>query len=149
MHRPASTVNKPGRLGNLRDRSGVGLPVAANRGANLKLPRNYTNDDFLLVRLHERRAPTISVGNQSRTSRAQHESKRLDTWRNEMNTSLNRGSARIYQFPVGGRRALDGRKHEESKPAANQGVSRVSEAAFGGGWYHEAAIQESEPERKR
>jgi hypothetical protein len=66
-----------------------------------------------------------------------------------MNNSLNQGSARIYQFPAGGRAALGGRKQEDSKTAADQGLSRVSEAAFGGGWYHEAAIQESEPERNR
>ena len=66
-----------------------------------------------------------------------------------MNTSLNQGSARIYQFPAGGRAALGGRPRNEITPTADQGLSRVSEAAFGGGWYHEAAIQESEPERKR
>jgi hypothetical protein len=66
-----------------------------------------------------------------------------------MNTNLNQGSARIYQFPAGGRAALGGRQPNETKPTADQGLSRVSEAAFGGGWYHEAAIQESEPERKR
>jgi hypothetical protein len=66
-----------------------------------------------------------------------------------MNSSLNQGSARIYQFPAGGRAALGGRKHDETKPTADQELSRVSEAAFGGGWYHEAAIQESELERNR
>jgi hypothetical protein len=66
-----------------------------------------------------------------------------------MNTSLNQGSARIYQFPAGGRAALGGRKHDETKPTADHGVSRVSEAAFGSGWYHDAAIQESETERNR
>jgi uncharacterized protein DUF2735 len=66
-----------------------------------------------------------------------------------MNTSLNQGSAKIYQFPARGRASLGGRKHDESKPTADQGLSRASEAAFGGGWYHEAAIQDSEPERKR
>ena len=32
-----------------------------------------------------------------------------------MNTSLNHGSAKIYQFPVGGRSALAGRRYEEAK----------------------------------
>src|ERR1700738_327640 len=90
----------------------------------------------------------IGFSNQSRTSRAQHDAKRLDRWRDEMNTSLNHGSAKIYQFPAGGRAALGGRRHDETTPTADQGLPRVSEAAFGGGWYHEAAIQESEPERK-
>ena len=89
------------------------------------------------------------ISNQSRTSRAQHESKPLDARRDRLNNSLNQGSARIYQFPAGGRAALGGRRHDETAPTADQGLSRVSEAAFGGGWYHEAAIQESEPERNR
>jgi hypothetical protein len=66
-----------------------------------------------------------------------------------MNTSFNHGSAKIYQFPAGGRAALGGRRNDETKLAVDQESSRVSAAAFGGGWYHEAAIQESEPERKR
>jgi hypothetical protein len=66
-----------------------------------------------------------------------------------MNTSLNHGSARIYQFPAGGRSALGGRRPDETKSAAEPGPSRVSEAACGGSWYHEAAIQEDKPVRER
>jgi Protein of unknown function (DUF2735) len=66
-----------------------------------------------------------------------------------MNTSFNHGSAKIYQFPAGGRAALGGRRHEETKAADDQGSLRVSEAAYGGSWYHEAAIQESKPVRER
>jgi Protein of unknown function (DUF2735) len=65
-----------------------------------------------------------------------------------MNTGFNHGSAKIYQFPAGGRAAL-GRRHEETKAAVDPSSLRVSEAACGGGWYHEAAIQESKPERER
>jgi hypothetical protein len=61
-----------------------------------------------------------------------------------MNSSLN-GSARIYQFPAGGRAALGGRRYEETKPATVPGSTRVNEAACSGSWYHEAAIQESKP----
>ena len=50
-----------------------------------------------------------------------------------MNSSLNHGSARIYQFPPGGRAALGGRRYDEVKPAAE--TPRVNEAA----------IQESKP----
>ena len=32
-----------------------------------------------------------------------------------MNTSLNQGSAKIYQFPAGGRAALGGRRYGEAK----------------------------------
>jgi hypothetical protein len=66
-----------------------------------------------------------------------------------MNTSLNQGSAKIYQFPAGGRAALGVRRQEETKVAANFGSLRVSEAACGDSWYHEAAIQESLPARER
>jgi hypothetical protein len=62
-----------------------------------------------------------------------------------MNSSLNNGSARIYQFPAGGRAALGGGRHEETKSATVQDSTRVNEAACSGSWYHEAAIQESKP----
>jgi hypothetical protein len=66
-----------------------------------------------------------------------------------MNTSFNPGSAKIYQFPAGGRAALGARRLEETEAAVDHGSLGVSEAACGGGWYHEAAIQESKPERER
>jgi Protein of unknown function (DUF2735) len=62
-----------------------------------------------------------------------------------MNSNLNHGSAKIYQFPAGGRAALGGRSYGEAKPAADQSASRVNAAACSGSWYHEAAIQESKP----
>jgi hypothetical protein len=62
-----------------------------------------------------------------------------------MNTSLNQGSAKIYQFPAGGRSALGGRRYGETKAAVEPGSSRVNEAVCSGSWYHEAAIQESKP----
>jgi Protein of unknown function (DUF2735) len=74
---------------------------------------------------------------------------RRDTKENEMNTSLNQGSAKIYQFPAGGRAALGGRRHEDTKTATDLASSHVSETVYGGSWYHEAAIQESQPLRER
>ena len=62
-----------------------------------------------------------------------------------MNTGFNQGSARIYQFPVGGRSAIGGRRPDEIKTSTELASSRVDEATVGGGWYHEAAIQESKP----
>jgi hypothetical protein len=62
-----------------------------------------------------------------------------------MNSSFNQGSAKIYQFPAGGRAALGGRRHNETEPAADQGSPGVNEAACSGSWYHEAAIRESKP----
>lgn len=72
-------------------------------------------------------------------------------WRRDekMNSSLSHGSARIYQFPVGGRAALAGRRGDEPKSAIEQDASRVSESSCSGSWYHEAAIQESKPEWER
>jgi hypothetical protein len=66
-----------------------------------------------------------------------------------MNTSFNQGSARIYQFPVGGRSALGGRRMDEIKTSTDLASSRVGEATVGGAWYHDAAIQESKPVRER
>jgi Protein of unknown function (DUF2735) len=63
-----------------------------------------------------------------------------------MNTSLNNGSARIYQFPPGGR---GGRRHEEAKTAIDLAPSRIYDAASSSSWYHEAAIEESKPVRER
>ena len=59
-----------------------------------------------------------------------------------MSTSLNQGSARIYQFPAGGRAALGGRRYDEVKSAGALG-SRLNEALCSDSWYHEAAIQEA------
>jgi hypothetical protein len=65
-----------------------------------------------------------------------------------MNTSLNHGSAKIYQFPVGGRSALGRRGHDETKAAADSASPDVSEVACASSWYHDAAIQESKPVRE-
>jgi hypothetical protein len=65
-----------------------------------------------------------------------------------MNGSLNQGSAKIYQFPVGGRAALGAGRYGETKSAADLGASRVNEVAVGGAWYHDAAIQEAKPVRE-
>jgi hypothetical protein len=60
-----------------------------------------------------------------------------------MSTNLNQESARIYQFPAGGRAALGGRRYGDTKSAIDQ--SRVNEVVCSGSWYHEEAIQESMP----
>ena len=67
-----------------------------------------------------------------------------------MNTNLNHGSARIYQFPAGGRAAFGARRHEDAK--ANLDPAPANVALCSGSWYHEAAIQESKqskPARER
>lgn len=57
-----------------------------------------------------------------------------------MNT--NQGSARIYQFPAGGRAALGGRSYREATPVSE--MPRVNEAMCSGSWYHEEAIREAQ-----
>jgi len=58
-------------------------------------------------------------------------------------SDLNQGSARIYQFPAGGRAALGGRPYGETTPAIEQ--PRVNEVVCSGSWYHEEAIREEVP----
>jgi hypothetical protein len=55
-----------------------------------------------------------------------------------MNPSFHHGSAKIYQFPVGGRQAI-GARHEEANTAIDITSPRISEV--GSAWYHEAAIE--------
>jgi hypothetical protein len=57
-----------------------------------------------------------------------------------MNPSFHQGSAKIYQFPVGGRASLVGLRRTET-PVAD--IPRVTEVAAGGSWYHEAAIEDA------
>jgi hypothetical protein len=66
-----------------------------------------------------------------------------------MTTSLNQGSAKIYQFPAGGRAALGGHRYDETKAATDLASSRAVEVAVGGAWYHDAAIQDAKPVRER
>jgi hypothetical protein len=63
-----------------------------------------------------------------------------------MNTALNQGSAKIYQFPAGGRAALGGRRYGETK-AAEFTAQPVNLADCSGSWYHAAAIQDATNER--
>ena len=63
-----------------------------------------------------------------------------------MSASLNQGSARIYQFPVGGRAALSGRNTREAKSVTE--TPRVNEATCSGSWYHEEAIRDAQSQTK-
>ena len=62
-----------------------------------------------------------------------------------INTGVHEGSAKIYQFPAGGRSALAGRRYAETKPEAD--APAVILADCSGSWYHAAAIQETKPGR--
>ena len=52
---------------------------------------------------------------------------------------LRRESAKIYQFPTGGRAAL-GSRRDEAKLVENFAASRTAKVAPGGAWYHEEAV---------
>jgi hypothetical protein len=63
-----------------------------------------------------------------------------------MTTSLNQESAKIYQFPAGGRAALGGRRYGETK-TTDIASAMAGDSACSGSWYHEAAIQDANPLR--
>ena len=64
-----------------------------------------------------------------------------------MNTNLTQGSARIYQFPAGGRAALGGRRSEVATSIGNSVLGGIH-AGCGEAWYHEEAIREAQAKRE-
>jgi hypothetical protein len=65
-----------------------------------------------------------------------------------MTSNSHRESAKIFEFPVRAR-GLPAGTRDAAKPAAVPASARVVKAEFGKGWYHEAAVVEVEPARKR
>ncbi|MBS7541935.1 DUF2735 domain-containing protein [Ancylobacter oerskovii] len=65
-----------------------------------------------------------------------------------MNVSPIGGSAKIYEFPRGGRASLVGRRENE-RLDANAAALRAVPVAFDAGWYHEEAIKQDRPTDKR
>ena len=63
-----------------------------------------------------------------------------------INTGLSAGSAKIYQFPTGGRAALGGRSYGETK-RAEPAAQPASIVDCYDSWYHAAAIQDAKNER--
>lgn len=65
-----------------------------------------------------------------------------------MTSITNRETAKIYEFPAGGRAALrTGRP--VAKPIDEMQAAAASRAIVGGSWYHEEAIRETEPVGKQ
>ena len=87
-------------------------------------------------------------GNHTRTSRAHHQVE-LRFNGDDMNASLIQGSARIYQFPQGGRASLGGRRYDEAMTPAKQTGQSVQMSICCDSWYHEAAIQDAKPAWER
>ena len=54
-------------------------------------------------------------------------------------------SARIYQFPAGGRAALGGKRWDEfsSSSLTSPGFECIHDVDCSSSWYHEAAIREA------
>jgi hypothetical protein len=65
-----------------------------------------------------------------------------------MTDAINRQSAKIYQFPVGGRAAVALSRDMEKRRTTVK-AERPPKVVFGGSWYHEAAIEEAARARAR
>ena len=63
-----------------------------------------------------------------------------------MNAGLEQGSAKIYQFPAGGRAALGGRRYGEVRTALEV-TAHVETSSCSESWYHQAAIDDAKPGR--
>jgi hypothetical protein len=67
-----------------------------------------------------------------------------------LDTGTTQGTAKIYQFPAGGRSALVGLRSGQTGSATGLAAApRFNEALCSDSWYHEAAIQDAKPERDR
>jgi hypothetical protein len=58
-------------------------------------------------------------------------------------TTFQAGSAKIYQFPVGGRAKQA--SNVTRAPGISEGAARAPQILSADGWYHEAAMQAAEP----
>lgn len=65
-----------------------------------------------------------------------------------MTTVANRETAKIYQFPAGGRAGLR-TDRPVVKPIDEMQAAAATRAVVGGSWYHEEAIRETDPVGKR
>jgi Protein of unknown function (DUF2735) len=63
-----------------------------------------------------------------------------------MTTNAIEGTAKIYQFPKGGRAGLSSGRHETNL-SESPVMPRIARVACGGASYHEAAIREEERSR--
>ena len=66
-----------------------------------------------------------------------------------MNNGLSTGSAKIYQFPTGGRSALAGRRYGEARLPADRMSLPANTSICADSWYHQEAIDEARPKWDR
>jgi len=60
-----------------------------------------------------------------------------------MTANASEGTAKIYQFPKGGRAGLSSGRYETNL-SENFAMPRIAKLAYGGASYHEAAIREEQ-----
>ncbi|MGJ4894164.1 MULTISPECIES: DUF2735 domain-containing protein [unclassified Bradyrhizobium] len=60
-----------------------------------------------------------------------------------MGTNVDEGSARIYQFPRGGRAGLAPR--QSGSPPERPIAPSIQPTIYSASWYHDEAIQEAKP----
>jgi hypothetical protein len=60
--------------------------------------------------------------------------------------SIERGSAKIYQFPAGGRRMSP--RATDSGHVVTMSSPPIAQTEFGSGWYHDEAIRDDDATRK-
>ena len=65
-----------------------------------------------------------------------------------MSTDIQRESARVYAFPVRARKS-GSCANEQAASVVELAARRLPKVDFGSGWYHEAAIEEAQKEKKR
>jgi hypothetical protein len=63
-----------------------------------------------------------------------------------MTSSVHRGPAKIYQFPLKARTPAG--HLDDGKRAADIASPPIADTEFGSGWYHDEAIEEAERSRK-
>jgi len=66
-----------------------------------------------------------------------------------MNNGLSHGSATIYQFPVGGRAALAGRRYGETRLPADHALLPANASICSDSWYHQDAVDDAKPKWDR
>lgn len=64
-----------------------------------------------------------------------------------MTAKTQRESAKIYQFPKGGRAGLEAER--TALRQAQEPQTPVANIVFGSGWYHDEAVLEVQPATKR
>jgi uncharacterized protein DUF2735 len=78
---------------------------------------------------------------ENRKSRQRDEEEERDLERNAMTTDTHRQSAKIYDFPSGGRP-----KRTSTKTLPQMTAPALTEVEFGRCWYHDAAVDEEHAE---